>query len=59
MNSIRRKQEMENNGSTVVSFIEYPFTVFEKVIVPSKRREGKVIVTNINIYRKNMLCSAE
>ncbi len=50
---------MENNGSTVVSFIEYPFTVFEKVIVPSKRREGKVIVTNINIYRKNMLCSAE
>jgi hypothetical protein len=31
----------------LVSFIEYPFTAFEKVIVPSKRREEKVIVINM------------
>ncbi len=36
----------------LVSFIEYPFTVCEKDIVPSNRREGKVIFTNVNIYWK-------
>jgi hypothetical protein len=40
----------------LVSFIEYPFTVCEKGIVPSNTREGKVIVTNMNIYQKNMVC---
>jgi hypothetical protein len=39
----------------LVSFIEYPFTVCEKDIVTSNRREGKVIVTNMNIYWKNMV----
>ncbi len=38
---------MEKNSLVLVSFIEYPFTVSEKNIVTSKRREGKVIVIKV------------